>query len=88
VDDLVRLALRRTWEALETGTASVSLRDLAALVRLAREQPPGGPDAERWKRTTREVLWLARSHLGDRWPEFAAACRASQALQDLWPPGP
>ena len=37
VDDLAALALRRCYERLEAGEASVSLQDAAAILRLARE---------------------------------------------------
>ena len=32
----------------------------------------------------REVLWLARSHLRDGWPAFAAEVRASAGLAAMW----
>ena len=87
--------MRRAWEALQAGTASVSLRDLAALVRLAheiereheRDHHAGHPD-ERWRLALTEVLWEVRRHLREKWPEFAASLRSNETLLDLWPPGP
>ena len=86
VDDLARLALQRLWEALNAGTITVNARDVSAIVRLAREQPPGGPRPgdERWQAAVRELLWMVRLRLGDGWPSFARDLRASQALRDLW----
>ena len=37
IADLASLAMRRLWECLEAGEASVSPQDAAALIRLARE---------------------------------------------------
>ena len=38
----------------------------------------------------RQLLWLAKSHLGANWPAFVRDVRADQHLLDLWgdPPGP
>ncbi len=92
VDDLAQLASRRLWEALSAGTAAVSVRDVAALLRLAheagREQPAAGHPDERWQAAVRELLWLARSHLRDGWPAFAADVRASAGLAAMWGPPP
>ena len=86
LDDVASLALRRAWEALDSGTASVNLRDLAALLRLACEardkRPPGHPD-EQWRAAVREILWTARSHLRDGWPAFASDLRSNETLRDL-----
>ena len=93
VDDLAQLAARRLWEALERGTVQVSARDVTALLRLAhetgRERAPGHSD-EAWQASVRQLLWLARSHLGTNWPAFVRDVRADRHLLDLWgdPPGP
>lgn len=34
----------------------------------------------RWEATLREVLWAARSHLGEHWEPFVAGIRANQQL--------
>jgi hypothetical protein len=95
LDDLVSLATRRLWEALAAGTTPVvTARDVAALARLQllirqdeRDRVPARSD-EQWKLATKELLWIARGHLGDRWPDFVTDVRASQALRDLCgPPG-
>jgi hypothetical protein len=91
LDDLVSLAMRRLWERLESGVCSVSPADVAALTRLAREiktEPDAGRSDERWQATVREILWLARSHLRDGWPAFAADVRASAGLAAMWGPPP
>ena len=91
LDDVASLAMRRLWERLESGVCSVSPADVAALVRLAREiktEPDAGRSDERWRAAVRELLWLARSHLRDGWPAFAADVRASAALAAMWGPPP
>jgi hypothetical protein len=91
LDDVASLAMRRLWERLESGVCSVSPADVAALVRLAREIKPGsdaGRSDERWQAAVREILWLARSHLRDGWPAFAADVRASAGLAAMWGPPP
>jgi hypothetical protein len=90
--DLAALALRRAYERLEAG-AAVSAHDVVSLLKLAREiehdagRQDAGNDA-RWQATLRELLWLARSHLGDGWPAFAADMRASAGLAAMWGPPP
>jgi hypothetical protein len=95
-DDVASLAMRRLWERLESGVCSVSPADVAALVRLAREagradlrSAPGHSD-EAWQASVRQLLWLAKSHLGTNWPAFVRDVRADRHLLDLWgdPPGP
>ncbi len=91
LDDVASLAMRRLWERLESGVCSVSPADAAALVRLAREiktEPDAGRSDERWQAAVREILWLARSHLRDGWPAFAADVRASAGLAAMWGPPP
>jgi hypothetical protein len=91
LDDVASLAVRRLWERLESGVCSVSPADVAALVRLAREiktEPDAGRSDERWQAAVREILWLARSHLRDGWPAFAADVRASAGLAAMWGPPP
>jgi hypothetical protein len=91
VGDVAALALRRAYERLESGAIEVSARDAVALLRLAREiereQAPGHSD-EAWAATLRELLWLARSHLRDGWPAFAADVRAGGGLAAMWGPPP
>ena len=92
IDDLAALVVRRCYERLEAG-AIVSAHDVVALLKLAREiehdaaRQDAGNDA-RWQATLREVLWLARSHLGEGWPAFAADMRASTGLAAMWGPPP
>ena len=89
VGDVAQLALRRAFERLESGGASVSLSDVVALLKLAREieRESAAPDP-RWATTIQELLWLARHYLGDSWPAFAADVRASGQLSFLWGPPP
>lgn len=93
VDDLARLAARRLWEALERSAVQVSARDVTALLRLAhetgRERAPGRSD-EAWQASVRQLLWLARSHLGTNWPAFVRDVRTDRHLLTLWgdPPEP
>ena len=81
--DLARLASRRVWEALSAGTITPTVRDAAVLMRLGAEtdRDRAAPDP-RWAATTRQLLWLCRKHLGDRWPQFAADVRADPLLLD------
>jgi hypothetical protein len=88
--DLAALALRRCYERVEAG-AAVSAHDVVALLKLAREierdaASQGAEDDARWQATLREVLWLARSHLGEGWKPFAADVRANQQLAAMWGP--
>ena len=90
VADLASLALRRAFERLESG-GTVSLHDVAGLLRLQREieREAAGQDADnaaRWEATLREVLWAARSHLGEHWEPFVADIRANQHLAAMWGP--
>ena len=92
LDDVAQLALRTAYGHLEAGTASVNLRDLAALLRLAheveREHHAGRPN-EHWAAAVKELLWVARSHLRDGWPALVSDVKANATLRDLWPrPGP
>jgi hypothetical protein len=69
----------------------VTLRDAAALLRLQREldREAGGQAAgtvARWEATMREVLWAARSHLGEHWEPFVADVRTSEQLAAMWGP--
>jgi hypothetical protein len=69
---------------LEAGGA-VSVKDVAALLRLQREiEHDAARSDPRWEASLAEVLWLARRHLGEGWEPFAADLRASQALQAMW----
>lgn len=90
VGDVAALALRRAYERLESG-ATVSVQDVVALLKLAREverDSAGAGSAARWERTLSEVLWVARRHLGDQWPAFAADIRGSDVLSFLHGPPP
>ena len=89
--DLARLTLQRAYERVLDGEAEVTLRDAAALLRLQREidRETAGQAAgtiAQWEATLREVLWAARSHLGDRWEPFVADIRANQHLAAMWGP--
>ena len=56
-------------------------------MRLAREtegERATGHSDDRWQAAVREILWLARSHLRDGWPAFAADVRASAGLAAMW----
>ena len=69
----------------------MSLRDAAALLKLQREidREAAGQAAGttvQWEATLREVLWAARSHLGERWEPFVADLRANQHLAAMWGP--
>jgi hypothetical protein len=92
IADLAALALRRCYERLEAGTI-VSAHDVVALLKLAREiehdaaRQDVGNDA-RWQAALKEVLWLARRHLGEGWKPFAADLHASGTLNLLWGPPP
>lgn len=65
---------------------------MTSLLRLAREtgreRAPGHSD-EAWRASVRQLLWLAKSHLGTNWPAFVRDVRADRHLLDLWgdPPG-
>jgi hypothetical protein len=88
--DLASFALRRCYERLEAG-AAVSVHEVVALAKLARQieddaASQGAGNDARWEATLKEVLWLARSHLGDGWPAFAADMRASAGLAAVWGP--
>jgi hypothetical protein len=91
--DLARLALRRAYERVLDGEAEVTLRDVAALLRLQHEIDREAADqtagtTAQWDATLREVLWAARRHLGDHWEPFVADIRANQHLAAMWgPPG-
>jgi hypothetical protein len=71
----------------------VTLRDAAALLTLQREIDreaacqAAGTTAQ-WQAALREVLWAARSHLGERWEPFVADVRANQHLAAMWGPPP
>ena len=89
--DLARLALRRAYERVLDGEAEVTLRDASALLRLQREldREAAGQAAgtvARWEATMSEVLWAARSHLGEHWEPFVADIRANEQLASMWGP--
>jgi hypothetical protein len=96
VHDLTRLVLRRLWEGLEAGVVTVTPKDVAALVRLQRDIEKDERSAqaagtiEQWQAATRELLWIARSHLRDDWPQFIRDVRSSEVLRSISgdPPGP
>ena len=90
--DLARLAVRRAYQALQDG-GEANIRDAVAILRLQLEidrhevarQLAGS--AEQWQAATRELLWIARKHLGTRWPDFVADLRSSETLRAIMPPG-
>jgi hypothetical protein len=69
----------------------VTVRDAAALLRLQREidREAAGQAAgttAQWQAALREVLWVARRHLGEHWKPFVADIRANQHLAAMWGP--
>jgi hypothetical protein len=80
IADLASLAMRRLWERLEAGEASVSLQDAAALVRLAREikrddavaaAAAARARAEMFQKGLSSTLWTAKRHIDPaRWRAF------------------
>ena len=81
----------RADERILYGEAEVTLRDAAALLRLQREidREAAGQAAgttAQWQAAMREVLWAARSHLGEHWKPFVADIRANQQLAAMWGP--
>ena len=93
VNDLTRLVLQRAYERVLDGEAEVTVRDAAALLRLQREIDrvaacqAAGTTAP-WQAALREVLWVARRHLGEHWKPFVADIRANQHLAAMWGPPP
>ena len=72
IADLANLALRRCYERLEAGQASVSLQDAAALIRLAREierddavatAAEARARAEMFQKGLSSTLWTAKRHI-------------------------
>ena len=80
VADLASLVIRRLWERLEAGEASVSLQDAAALLRLAREierddavaaGAAARARAEMFQRGLASTLWTAKRHIDPaKWRAF------------------
>ncbi len=78
--DLAGLALRRCYERLEAGQASVSLQDAAALIRLAREIEQDDAvaaaaetraRAEMFQKGMASTLWTAKRHIDPaKWRAF------------------
>lgn len=91
VGDLAQLALKNAYRRLEAGE-TVNVRDVVALLRLQREierdAEPDAGSAARWRATVQEILWVAKRHLGDQWPQFAADIRGSDVLSFLYGPPP
>ena len=80
IADLANLGLRRCYERLEAGQASVSLQDAAALIRLAREierddavatAAEARARAEMFREALASTLWTAKRHIDPaRWRAF------------------
>jgi len=78
--DLAALVLRRCYERLVAGQASVSLQDAAALIRLAREierddavatAAEARARAEMFQKGLSSTLWTAKRHIDPaRWRAF------------------
>lgn len=90
--DLATLTLQRAYESLQDGGSETSVRDAVTILKLQREieRDEAGRELrgsiEAWQQVTRELLWLARKHLGARWPEFIADVRSSETLRAIMPP--
>jgi hypothetical protein len=89
---LAALTLQRAYETLADGSSETSVRDAVTILKLQREieRDEAGQELrgniEAWQQVTRELLWLARKHLGTRWPEFIADVRSSETLRAIMPP--
>jgi hypothetical protein len=80
IADLASLAVRRLWDRVEAGHASVSLQDAAALLRLARQierddaaAAAAGTRAraEMFRKGLASTLWMAKRHIDPaRWRAF------------------
>jgi hypothetical protein len=88
--DMARLTMQRAWEAMQDGDNSL-VRDAVALLRLQRDlakdeqaQAAAG-SVEQWQAAVRELLWIARKHLGPNWAAFLADLRTSEALRSISP---
>lgn len=91
-DALGRLALNRAYQRIQDG-AEVSVRDVTAILKLARdlERDESGREAateiERLEKALRAVLWIARRHMTPaKWREFVGDLRDSDVLRELMPP--
>jgi hypothetical protein len=88
--DMARLTLQRAYEAVQEGDNSM-VRDAVALLRLQRdiEKDERGlavqGTIEQWQAATREILWIARKHLGPNWAAFVADLRGSDSLRAIMP---
>jgi hypothetical protein len=89
--DMARLTLQRAYEAVQDGDNSM-IRDAVALLRLQRdiEKDERGlvvqGTIEQWQAAVRELLWIARKHLGPNWAAFVTDLRGSDALKAIMPP--
>jgi sugar phosphate isomerase/epimerase len=90
--DLATLALQRAYETLADGGGETSVRDAVTILKLQRdiERDEAGRElagtVEQWQAAVRELLWIARKHLGVHWADFAADVRGSEALRSIMPP--
>lgn len=91
--DLAQLAVQRAYQGIQGG-GDVSVRDAAAILKLSREisrEQAGHAAAatvDQWEAALREVLWIARRHLGPSWRAFMNDLRGSETLLALMPPDP
>ena len=72
-------------------TAAGSSSSGSGIRLIAPPSPPRpGHSDEAWQASVRQLLGLAKSHLGANWPAFVRDVRADRHLLDLWgdPPGP
>jgi hypothetical protein len=89
--DAAKLATQQMYAAMQDGDSSM-IRDTVALLRLQRdvEKDARGAElagtAEQWQAAVREMLWVARKHLGPHWAAFVADLRASEVLRAIMPP--
>lgn len=89
--DLAQLALNRAYQGIQSGT-EVSVRDAAGILKLAREiardqaDTAAAASAAQWEAALRELLWIARRHLGPSWRAFMNDLRGSETLLAIMPP--
>jgi hypothetical protein len=94
LEDVARLSLQRVYERIQSGDAEIAPRDAVALIKLYREiaREESGREAAssiaQWEAAAREILWIARRHLGTQWKAFVADLRASETLRAIMPPDP
>jgi hypothetical protein len=90
--DAAQLALQQAYAAMQDGDSSL-IRDAVSLLRLQRdvERDERGiavaGTVEQWQVAMREMLWIARKHLGANWAAFVRDLQSSEVLRAVMPPG-